>query len=78
MSLSFTIYINSYCHLCEEMLLAIRQHLQDTSYQLDIVDIEEQSELESRYGELIPVLLCGETEVCHYHLDYAALDECCQ
>jgi hypothetical protein len=60
------------------MLLAIRQHLQDIPYQLDIVDIEGQAELESRYGELIPVLLCGGTEVCHYHLNYAALDDCCR
>lgn len=74
MSLSLTIYINSYCHLCEEMLLGIRQHLHNEDYQLDIIDIEGQTELEKRYGELIPVLVCEGEEVCHYHLNHEALD----
>ena len=43
-------------------------------FELDVVDIDRHPELEERWGELVPVLLEGETEVCHYHLDPAALD----
>jgi thioredoxin reductase (NADPH) len=25
--------------------------------------------LETRYGEWVPVLMAGEEEICHYHLD---------
>ena len=30
-------------------------------------------ELEARWGEWVPVLLHGEHELCHYHLDEAAV-----
>ncbi len=76
MALSLTLYINSYCHLCEEMLTALRQHLEGHEYQLDIIDIEGRGDLEQRYGELIPVLTSGGREICHYHLDKSALEAC--
>ena len=31
--------------------------------------------LEEKYNELVPVLLLGEREICHWHLDEAALRE---
>ena len=31
------------------------------------------ADLEARYNELVPVLLHGETEICHWHLDEAVL-----
>jgi hypothetical protein len=38
------------------------------------VDVDSDDELRSRYGERVPVLLAGGDEICHYHLDRAALD----
>ena len=32
--------------------------------------------LEARYGELVPVLVGPEGELCHYHLDRAKVDDC--
>lgn len=43
------------------------------SFNLDIVDVDDHPELEARYGELVPVLLDGEVEICHYFLDQAKL-----
>ena len=43
------------------------------SFNFDIVDVDAQPELEARYGDLVPVLLDGEVEICHYFLDQAKL-----
>ena len=32
------------------------------------------SALVERFDELVPVLMHGDTEICHYHLDAARLD----
>ena len=32
--------------------------------------------LEEKYNELVPVLLHGQTEICHYFLDEEKLREC--
>jgi hypothetical protein len=42
-------------------------------FTLAIIDLEDHPELESRYGEWVPVLMAGANELCHYHLDEAAL-----
>jgi glutaredoxin len=47
------------CHLCEEMA----QTLDDLGLAYEAVNIEEDEGLSSAYGELIPVLMKGETEV---------------
>jgi hypothetical protein len=43
------------------------------SFNFDIVDVDAHPELEDRYGDLVPVLLDGEVEICHYFLDQAKL-----
>ncbi len=64
----------TYCHLCEEMLSAL-QHLQGRfSFDIDVVDVDSDPALEAKWGDKVPVLLDGEIEICHYHLDVAALD----
>jgi len=42
-------------------------------FTLATVDLEDHQDLEARYGEWVPVLMAGTTELCHYHLDEAAL-----
>ncbi|WP_028453768.1 glutaredoxin family protein [Chitinilyticum aquatile] len=67
------VYGHAYCSLCKEMLAALRQWPEPL--QVEWVDIEGHNDLESRFGELVPVL-CGEdgVTICHYHLDSLALD----
>jgi hypothetical protein len=38
-------------------------------FDFEVVDVDEHAALEAQYGELVPVLLDGETEICHYFLD---------
>ena len=44
------------CHLCEEMKEAITEAARGLEIRLREVDVSQDSELESRYGNDIPVL----------------------
>ncbi|GAB4361454.1 MAG: glutaredoxin family protein [Gammaproteobacteria bacterium] len=68
------LYGHSYCHLCEEMHKALLPWQQRLGFQLEIVDITGQPELEEAYGERVPVLMCGDEEICHYFLDESAME----
>lgn len=73
--IELTLLSRSYCHLCEDMLAAIMQHPRRAELNVKVVDVDAHPEQEARYGILVPVLLDGETEICHYHLDVQRLDE---
>lgn len=74
LSPKLTVLGRSDCHLCEEMLSALR-HLQGRfSFEIDVVDVDSRPELEARWGDKVPVLLEGGIEICRYRLDVAALD----
>lgn len=68
-----TLYGRSYCHLCEEMLAALDDLGPQRNFDLEVIDIDRDPQLEARYGELVPVLAHGETTICHYVLDRASL-----
>ena len=40
------------------------------------VDIDSDPVLEARWGELVPVLLADERELCHHRLDRDAVTAC--
>jgi hypothetical protein len=56
------------------MLEQLRRMQALLAFELEVVDVDGDASLESRYGELVPVLLDGEWEICHYHLDRKALE----
>jgi Glutaredoxin-like domain (DUF836) len=64
-----TIYSRIYCHLCDDMIAALRQLQGRFDFVLDIVDVDADAALEARFGERVPVLIHGEHELCHYFLD---------
>lgn len=59
----------TYCHLCHDMEAALAPLLTRFGATVEVVDVDEDEVLEERWGELVPVLLHGETELCHYFLD---------
>ncbi|MDR3352370.1 MAG: glutaredoxin family protein [Zoogloeaceae bacterium] len=61
----------AYCHLCHEMEAALRPLLAEYHATLRVLDVDADPALEARYDELVPVLLLGEQELCHYFLDEA-------
>ncbi len=43
----------------------------DLGIEVEVVDVDADAALESRYDELVPVLLHNGRELCHYFLDVA-------
>lgn len=70
----FTLYSRSWCHLCEDMLAALR--LLETPQQpfsITVLDVDADEALVARFDELVPVLFGDPAgpELCHYFLDVA-------
>jgi Glutaredoxin-like domain (DUF836) len=53
--------------------LKIFQSRNQLQFDIAVVDVDLDAALESRYGDKVPVLLDGESEICHYFLDEAEL-----
>lgn len=73
-----TLIGRSYCHLCDDMRVAVTAALSDagsaaTEVALREIDLDEHPALEDRFSEWVPVLLLGSAEqgaeICHYHFD---------
>lgn len=65
----------SYCHLCDDMRRAVQPLAAARGLQLREVDVDAHPELESRWGEWVPVLLWHGREVCHYRFDPQAFHD---
>ena len=68
------VYGRRYCHLCDEMIVALRALQSELTFQFEVLDVDSDAALEARYGELVPVLVdAQDAEICHYWLDEDAL-----
>ncbi|MGF6147807.1 Glutaredoxin-like domain (DUF836) [Kingella potus] len=67
--MKLTLMFREYCSLCHAMRDALRPFQDEFGFELEIFDVDDDPLLETRYNELVPVLLDGETEICHWHLD---------
>jgi len=67
----FTVYVRHSCHLCDDMMTVLNEHLDTYSepYSLDVIDITGDSELENLHGQFVPVLHESGNEICHYFFD---------
>jgi hypothetical protein len=70
MSVRLTLLVRAYCHLCDDMRMALAEHVPDVA----VLEIDVDADLEARWGAWVPVLLAEGREVCHYRLDTRALD----
>ena len=77
MPVELTLYIREGCHLCDDMEQALREYESELDFEIRRVPIDNNADLEQAYGTLIPVLACGNNEVCHYFLDVQALKRVC-
>lgn len=68
-----TLLSRGYCHLCHDMEAALAALLDELKIEVEVVDVDADEALLARYDELVPVLLHGEQEICHYHLDVDGL-----
>lgn len=75
MGIDLTLLSRSYCHLCHDMELAVVPVAAEFNVSVTIVDVDANPALVAKYDERVPVLLHGETELCHYFLDEAKIRE---
>lgn len=75
MAIELTLVSRGYCHLCHDMELALQPLAEEFGVRVVVVDVDADPVLEARYDELVPVLLHGEQELCHYFLDEAKTRE---
>ena len=66
-----TVYSREGCHLCEQMIEALRDAC--AAHPFDVVDVDSDATLAARYGTSVPVLVADGREICRYHLDLEAL-----
>ncbi len=64
-----TLISRAYCHLCQDMELALRALISEFGVDLEVLDVDADPELEALYDEQVPVLLHEGNELCHYFLD---------
>ncbi len=68
------LYSRQDCHLCEDMRQQLHEWQETTQFQLLIIDVDSDPELNCCYGERVPVLTSEEGELCHFFLDGVALE----
>ena len=71
--MTLTLYSRPDCHLCEAMHAELVRLLCGRA-RIAVIDVGEDRELERRYGERIPVLTAGTTELCCIRLDAASVE----
>jgi hypothetical protein len=70
--LTLTLLTRAYCHLCDEMRVALAPLAGRAGATVVEIDVDADPELEARFGDLVPVLLqggVGGPQLCHYTLD---------
>lgn len=73
--MKFRLLSRSYCSLCQKMLDALEPCRQVHGFEVEVIDVDQFPELVERYNALVPVLLLGDEEICHWHLDEGRLQE---
>ena len=70
-----TVYSRTYCHLCDEMITGLQTLQARFPFTLRIVDVDSDDALETRYGEDVPVVTHGPTELCRHRLDVSRVTD---
>ena len=66
--LILTVYSRAYCHLCDEMIEALQGLQGFFHFEIAVIDVDSDPELERRHGESVPVLMHDGRELCHFRL----------
>lgn len=73
-SAKLILYVRKDCHLCSEMISDLNKLQAKLCFYLQLVDVDSSPNLVEKYGEFVPVLMGKNEEICHFHLDFKALD----
>ncbi|WP_118791855.1 MULTISPECIES: glutaredoxin family protein [Neisseria] len=73
--MKLTLMFREYCSLCHKMRDELRPFQDEYGFGLDVFDVDDDPALEEKYNELVPVLLAGDEEICHWFLNEARLKQ---
>ena len=71
--IQLTMYGRRGCHLCDDMQESLAPYEAEMGFSVNIVNIDADPSLIRQFGTLVPVLMHGKHEICHYFLDLKAL-----
>jgi glutaredoxin len=74
-TLQIDLYSRPGCHLCDEAKGVIERARVRFGFDLRVIDIETDPELERKHGEEIPVVFINGQKAFKYHVDEAALEK---
>jgi hypothetical protein len=69
MSAQWTVYSRPGCGLCEEFMTELAELMGDRAADVDVVDIDSDPALRSKYFDRIPVLVVDGDFVCAIRVD---------
>nr|WP_244860964.1 glutaredoxin family protein [Aromatoleum petrolei] len=72
-----TVMSREWCHLCHELVDRLLPLAAELGWRVRILDVDADPALEAKWDELVPIVLAGDTELCHYHLDEGAIRAYC-
>lgn len=75
MTRDLTVFVRQGCHLCTDMLQELERLKSGLDFRYCVRDVDEAPALALRYGERVPVLVAGATELACYFLDVDRLRE---
>jgi glutaredoxin len=69
------IFSRQNCHLCHEAEKIVREVLSEISFELEVINIEGNAELESLYGEEVPVTMINGAKHDYFRVDKKRFSE---
>ena len=75
MSIQVVIYSRVNCHLCQEAEENVREVLTEIPFELEIIYIDGDQELERLYGEEVPVTLINGAKHDYFRVDKKRFSE---
>ena len=69
------IFSRQNCHLCHEAEKIVREVLLEISFDLEVINIEGNAELESLYGEEVPVTMINGAKHDYFRVDKKRFSE---
>ena len=75
MNTKVVIYSRINCHLCEEAEKNVREVMADTPFDLEVICIDGDQELERLYGEEVPVTLINGAKHDYFRVDKERFSE---
>jgi len=77
MQVQLVVYVRHGCHLCTDMVQELELLKSELDFSYALCDVDTDAALVDKYGDRVPVLVGGDTEVCWYFLDRDRLREYC-